>query len=221
MPLDAMLSRFRAGIRFRGALHLDDPPWRLALSLAVGVFISFTPLYGLQTALAIGVAIALRLNRAATLAGTWLNLPWFAPMVYAGALRLGTLVVPDPTGIRGAWLAQLLSQPGSLGWRDLPALLDSMSLPLFVGTSMLGSVAGLVTYVVSFRVISRRRSTVPPPAESHSADPHIVEPHIVEPHIVEPHIVEPHSAEPHMMERERAEQPSGRRRGRRAQPADY
>jgi uncharacterized protein (DUF2062 family) len=151
---------------FRGALHLDDPPWRLALSLAVGVFISFTPLYGLQTVLAIGVAVALRLNRAATVAGAWLNLPWFAPMVYAGALRIGTLVVPDPAGIRGAWLAQILSQPGSLSWRDLPALLDSISVPLFVGTSVLGAVAGAVTYVVSFRLISRRRAERVPSPES-------------------------------------------------------
>jgi hypothetical protein len=144
--------------RFRAALHLDDPPWRLALSLAVGVFISFTPFYGLQTALAVGAALVLRLNRAATVTGTWLNLPWFAPLVYAGALRLGTLVIPDPEGIRGAWLAHLLSQPGSLSWRDLPALLDHVSLPLLVGTSLMGGVAGIVTYLVSFHVISRRRT---------------------------------------------------------------
>jgi uncharacterized protein (DUF2062 family) len=148
--------------RFRVALHLDDPPARLALALAVGVFISFTPFYGLQTLLAIGTAVVLRLNRAATVAGTWLNLPWFAPLVYAGALRLGTLVVPDPLGIRGAWLEYLFSQPGSISWRDLPELLDLVSLPLLVGTSLLGAVAGVVTYVVSFRLISRRRAARQP-----------------------------------------------------------
>jgi uncharacterized protein (DUF2062 family) len=148
--------------RFRAALHLADPPWRLALSLAVGVFISFTPFYGLQTLLAIGTAVVLRLNRAATVTGTWLNLPWFAPLVYAGALRLGTLVIPDPQGIRGAWLAQILSEPGSLSWRDLPVLLDHVSLPLLVGTSLLGGVAGIVTYVVSFRLITRRRAAREP-----------------------------------------------------------
>ena len=148
--------------RFRAALHLDDPPWRLALSLAVGVFISFTPFYGLQTLLAIGAATVLRLNRAATVTGTWLNLPWFAPLVYAGALRLGTLLIPDRDGLRGAWLTQILSKPGSLTWRDVPALLDHVSLPLLVGTSVLGGVAGIVTYVVSFHLISRRRAARDP-----------------------------------------------------------
>jgi uncharacterized protein (DUF2062 family) len=152
--------------RFRDVLHLNDPPGRLALSLAVGVFISFTPFYGLQTLLAMGVAMALRLNRAAAVAGTWLNLPWFAPLVYAGALRLGTLVLPDPAGLRGAWLAQLLSQPGSLSWRDLPVVLDHMSLPLFVGTTVLGGVASVVTYAVSFRFLCRRRAARESPSSS-------------------------------------------------------
>ena len=67
-------------------------------------------------------------------------------------------MVPDPAGVRGAWLAYVLAQPGSLSWRDLPVLLDYMSLPLLVGTSMLGSVAGVVTYVVSFHLMSRRRA---------------------------------------------------------------
>jgi uncharacterized protein len=157
-PQRSRLTRLWTRGRLLDALHLDDPPWRLALSLAVGVFISFTPFYGLQTLLAIGVAVVCRLNRAATVAGTWLNLPWFAPLVYAGALRFGTLLLPDPSGVRGMWLSQLLNRPGSLGWRDLPILLDHVSLPLLVGTSVLGGIAGLVTYIVSFRVITRRRA---------------------------------------------------------------
>jgi uncharacterized protein (DUF2062 family) len=145
-------------------LHLDDPTWRLALSLAVGVFISFTPFYGLQTLLAVGVAVPCRLNRAATVAGAWLNLPWFAPLVYASALRFGTLLVPDPSGTRGVWLTQMLTRPDSLAWSDLPILLDHVSLPLLVGTSVLGSLAGVITYVVAYRLIARRRASPGPPA---------------------------------------------------------
>ena len=159
-PGRSRLARLWTKGRLLDALHLDDSTWRLALSLAVGVFISFTPFYGLQTLLAIAVAVICRLNRAATVAGTWLNLPWFAPVIYAGALRFGTLLLPDPSGMRGVWLTQLLTRPGSLGWHDLPVLLDHVSLPLLVGTSVLGGVAGLVTYIVAFRVIARRRVRV-------------------------------------------------------------
>jgi uncharacterized protein (DUF2062 family) len=142
---------------FRAALHFDDPPWRLALSLAVGVFISFTPFYGLQTLLSIATALLFRLNRAATVAGTWLNFPWFAPLVYAGALKVGTRVVPDPDGSRGAWLASLLERPGSLSWRDLPVLIDRVSVPLLVGTTILGATAALLTYLVALGLITRHR----------------------------------------------------------------
>ena len=99
MSLLTRFTRLWTATRFRETLHLDDPTWRLALSLAVGVFISFTPFYGLQTLLAVGIAMLCRLNRAATVAGAWLNLPWFAPLIYAGALRFGTLLLPDPSSL--------------------------------------------------------------------------------------------------------------------------
>ncbi|MGH7311879.1 MAG: DUF2062 domain-containing protein, partial [Candidatus Rokuibacteriota bacterium] len=69
----------RLADRLRALLHLDDPPGKIALALAVGVFISCTPLLGLQTILAILVATVFPLNRAVTVTGVWLNLPWFAP----------------------------------------------------------------------------------------------------------------------------------------------
>ena len=126
-------------------LHLDDPPWRVALALAVGVFISFTPFLGFQTLLALLVAAVARLNAAVVVTGTWLNLPWFMPFVYAGGLKLG------------AWLL-----------RDLHSFGD-WSLALLIGTTLLGFVAAVVTYVVAFGVMrrrSRRRRATPPEQEA-------------------------------------------------------
>jgi uncharacterized protein (DUF2062 family) len=141
----------------RQVLHLDDPPSRLALALAVGVFIGFTPIWGLQTLLALGVAVACGLNRAATVAGAWLNLPWIAPFVYAGAFKIGTLVVPDPDGVRTAWMTALLEHPGQLTLRDLVPLLQEVSLVLLVGTTLLGGIAAGATYVVALNAITRHR----------------------------------------------------------------
>lgn len=129
--LDAVGERLRR--RLRPLLRLDDEPWRIALSLAVGVFISFTPFWGLQTALSLVVAAVFGLNQAATLAGTWINLPWFAPFVYMAALRLGGMVVPQLSGLGG------------------------MSVALLIGTTILGASAGAVTYVVALSVLRRRR----------------------------------------------------------------
>ncbi len=138
-------------------LRLDDPPGRVALSLAVGVFIGCTPLWGLQTVLSILVATAFRLNRVATVTGCWLNLPWVAPFVYGAAFKVGTTVVPDPGGVRRWWLDYLLAHPGSLSWRDAVAMLQDISLAFAVGTVIVGGAAAGLTYVVALAAISVRR----------------------------------------------------------------
>jgi uncharacterized protein (DUF2062 family) len=119
--------------RLRGVFSLDDPPWRIALALAVGVFISCTPTFGFQTLIALVVATVARLNRAATVTGVWINLPWVTPFVYAGALKVGSVVLSDMSGARGFWMM------------------------LLVGTTIVGAAAAVVTYFVSFGALSWRR----------------------------------------------------------------
>jgi uncharacterized protein (DUF2062 family) len=119
--------------RFRGLLQLDDPPWRIALALAVGVFISCTPTFGFQTILALLVAALFRLSKAATVTGVWVNLPWVTPLVYAGALKVGAAILPQRDGLGG------------------------LGLMLLVGTTVVGVVAAAVTYVIAFGALRWRR----------------------------------------------------------------
>jgi len=135
-------------------LQLDDAPWRIALALAVGVFISCTPTFGFQTLLALLIATVTRLNRAATVTGVWINLPWVTPFVYAGALKLGSVILPDRGGMSGFWLM------------------------LLVGTSIIGAAAALVTYCVSYGALSWRRRkraraaiAEPAPADQRASEP--------------------------------------------------
>ena len=76
-------------------LHVEDSPSRVALAFALGVFIAFFPLLGIHTGLAIVIAIAFRLNKAAILVGAWINNPWtLAPMYTAGTL-LGCFILGE------------------------------------------------------------------------------------------------------------------------------
>lgn len=135
------------GDRLRPLLHLEDASWRIALSLAVGVFISVTPFWGLQTILSLLVATVFGLNKAATVTGAWINLPWFAPFVYAGALKLGGALAPQLSGLGG------------------------MSVALLIGTTILGAGAGGLTYVVALSVLRRRRPPVPDDHPGESSTP--------------------------------------------------
>jgi uncharacterized protein (DUF2062 family) len=139
--------------RLGALLQLDDPPWRIALALAVGVFISFTPFYFFQTLLALLVSTIFRLSKVATVAGAWLNLPWFAPLVYAAALRIGTLIVPETEAVTREALTILLRHGGSRSWDSVRELISSVSVALLVGTTILGLVAAALTYVVALRII--------------------------------------------------------------------
>jgi uncharacterized protein (DUF2062 family) len=129
-----MMRPRQAAARLAALLALDESPWRVALALAVGVFISFTPFWGFQTLLALLVATVGRLNRAATVAGTWLNLPWFAPFIYAGAVKLGSWIWPDLAGLGGvsAWL--------------------------LLGTTALGLAAAALTWLVTYTVMRLQRT---------------------------------------------------------------
>ena len=129
-----MITPRQAAARLAALLPHDESPWRVALALAVGVFISFTPFWGFQTLLALLIATVARLNRAVTVAGTWLNLPWFAPFVYAGAVKLGAWLMPHLSGLAGvsAWL--------------------------LIGTTALGFAASVLTWLIAFGVIRARRA---------------------------------------------------------------
>lgn len=148
------------GASFRGLLHLDDPPRRLACALAVGVFISCTPFWGLQTVLAIVVASLFRLNRAVTIMGTWINLPWFAPFVYGAAIQVGVLVAPGLREADGASLEILLRDPGALSWATVWSWVRGSSLLLLIGSAIVGTVAAVVTYTVALAALARHRRHV-------------------------------------------------------------
>ena len=152
------------GARFRDLLHLDDPPRRLAVALAVGVFISCTPFWGLQTVLAVVVAAVFRFNRAATVLGTWLNVPWLAPFVYGAAIKIGLLVAPGLREADAASFDLLLRDPGALSWATVWSWLRGSSLPLLLGSTIVGLVAAGATYAIALTALSRRRRREPPRA---------------------------------------------------------
>lgn len=154
--------------RLTAVLHLDDEPWKIALGLAVGVFIGCTPLYGLHTLLALLVAFAFRVNKVATVTGAWLNLPWFAPFVYGISLKVGEFVLSGGQGLellRGEKLGDLATairpylsiQRLRDGFLASSQLLFVASKPLFVGTTLVGALAALVTYVVALGAIREVR----------------------------------------------------------------
>lgn len=153
-------------VRLLAVLHLDDAPWKIALGLAVGVFISCTPLYGLHTVLAIVAAMLFRLNKVATITGAWLNLPWFAPFVYGFSLKVGEFLLSGGRGLEAIQALELREWAALIrpllsldhlreGFLASSKLLFTLSMPLLVGTTVVGLVASVVTYFLAVEAVRR------------------------------------------------------------------
>lgn len=153
--------------RLMAVLNLDDAPWKIALGLAVGVFISCTPFYGLHTIMALLAAFCLRLNKASTVTGAWLNLPWFAPFLYGLSLKVGDLIVGGQglkalrdkgLGELAAMIRPLLSlDKADEGFLASSKLVFAAFKPLLVGTTVVGLVAAALTYVVALEAVREIR----------------------------------------------------------------
>ena len=134
-------------------LCLDDSPAHVALSFAVGVWIAFFPLFGIHTGLALVLAFALRLNRAAILLGAYVNNPWtLAPLYMSGTLVGCALFGVSP--------ARLWNVEWAHTWNPLATLvaLQPLLWPFVVGNLLLGTVVSVATYWLMRRVLERRRA---------------------------------------------------------------
>ena len=79
---------------FRRFLHeeilgSDDSPEKKALSVALGLFIGLSPLWGFHTIIVIFLAIVLKLNKVIAFAFSNISLPPFIPFVFLASLTTG------------------------------------------------------------------------------------------------------------------------------------
>lgn len=160
-PGAAWWRRWSHGAKLRAVLHLDDEPWKIAGGLGAGVFIAFTPYYGLHTLMALAAAFCFRLNVAAALAGSWIVVPPAIPFVMAFCLRVGWALVgrPHRAAMRGGSAVAMWARMAPHLW------------PLVVGTTVVGLAAGVVAYVAAYQAVLRVRAARAGPAQVGESKP--------------------------------------------------
>lgn len=156
--LRALLRRCEAAL-----LAADETPHRAAVSLACGVFLSFSPLLGLQIAIAIAMAWSMRLNRVLLFVGLCSNLPWITPAYYAATTEAAAWVlgIAPPSQLAGRF-GELLSHSilGATFWRELLLLVRPLFWPFVVGSFLAAGVLALVAYTLGIALVSARRVRV-------------------------------------------------------------
>lgn len=144
--------------KIREALHLGETPQRTAVAFALGVFIAFTPTYGLHTASVVFLAWALRLNFPAILVGSLINNPWtvvpiLGATMWTGFFLLGIQDIPDVS-----W--------SHLSITTLYETVLPFILPFTLGALTLSMLGALLAYPLGLLLISwYRKQTAPQPTE--------------------------------------------------------
>ena len=135
-----MISREKIKQHFKALMSLDSHPGHISVGFAVGVFISFTPFFGLHTPMAIALAFLFRLNKLTCITGAWINTPFTVVPILAASYNLGRYVLGKP--------ARELSFK-NLEWHHLKPHATS----LLIGSSLLGFVAAVAAYFICYRLV--------------------------------------------------------------------
>ena len=154
------------GYRIR---RLPDTPHRIALGLACGVFMSFTPLFGFHVFGAMALAWVLRSNVLASLFGTLAGNPLTFPFIASVSLSLGRLILGHGltggdfdrivvafsealTGFGQSFLS--LFGIGAPQWQKLALFTHDIFLPYLAGGFLPGLISAIAAYYVTRPVIA-------------------------------------------------------------------
>ena len=158
--------------------RLPDTPEKIARGIAAGVFMSWTPLFGLHMLAAVLLARVVRGNMVAGLLGTFFGNPLTFVPIAAVSLGLGRKILGAPPGrdtVHGdaslggvgndIWDNVIaLFTPAKADWSGVAAFYDTLFLPYLVGGLLPGLISAAVSYAVFVPLIgayqARRRKVL-------------------------------------------------------------
>lgn len=181
-----LLIRLRPVLRFVKfrILHVDDSPERIARGLAIGVFISYLPLMGIQMALAWAAAVVFKANKIMAVLGVWVSNPATAILVYYPSYRLGRWLLgftPHKPEIDPEQLEDLLEETLSFYrlitefhsgafWKEVSSALMKIGLETFIGGVIIGFVVAKIAHWLSYHgvIYYRRRRQLKKEKRTHN-----------------------------------------------------
>ncbi len=158
---------------FRSLLALEGNPQVKAKAFAIGVFIAFSPTYGLHTITVILASWVFRLPFSIILLGSLVNNPWTFFPIYGSSYMVGRwLLSLFPKFYSPPPFHLLAQQLRALTWKDwftqAPILIFKEGFPFVVGSLFLGVAMALGAYFVVLKILRPER---PKKGGSHEGNP--------------------------------------------------
>jgi len=138
-------------------LSLKDTPHAIAGGVAIGVFMGFTPLFGLKTLLSLGIAYALRCNPIAAVIAVSLHdvVTPLWPVLLRAEYDLGYWILHHqlPPKLEVHHIKVSLSEMRSmLQWTTF----FHLGLPLLIGSLFLSAPSALISYFLTLAICQAR-----------------------------------------------------------------
>jgi len=136
--------------RFRGLLALDDPPHKLALAFALGIFVAFSPTIGLHMISCLAFGWMFRLNKLVIITASFINNPWTIVPLYGFCVWFGMKITGDDIAVP------------QIAWNELTFSSSYLVLKPYLwsfvaGTLILGVIAAFLSYFLFYWVVVRYR----------------------------------------------------------------
>jgi len=156
-------------------LHINDSPHRLALGVALGLFVAWLPLYGLHLIIVLSLTLLFGANKFTGLASTWANNPFTVIPIYylnylfgkklTGFFHIGSSLNSEQKSELLHLSEKVKDIPMNLFatdfWRQVSKVFMQIGVELTVGSVILGLTAALLGYVVCYHVIIWYRQKYP------------------------------------------------------------
>jgi uncharacterized protein (DUF2062 family) len=120
----------------------------VAVGMAVGVFVAFTPTIPFHTVLTIALAFLLRGSKPAAVIGSWINNPLTFPAFYYGSYKVGAFLLGHDI-------------PGRFQYNDIKMLMTlgrDVAVAMVAGGALLGIFPAVGAYFLTFHVLRKMRS---------------------------------------------------------------
>lgn len=138
---------------------LKDSPHAIAGGVAVGIFVGFTPLWGVKTLLSLGLAYVLRCNPIAAVIAVSLHdvLTPFAPVFMRWQYDLGFWLLSHPHHMppKLEVLHTHLHPAEMLKWTTFL----HVGFPLLLGSLLFSAPASAIAYLLTLGVLKRRNGS--------------------------------------------------------------
>ena len=152
-----------AGYVIKRIRRLPDPPHRISRGIAAGVFVCFTPFFGMHFVLAATLAWIIRGNIFAALLATFFGNPITFPIIAEVSTRLGSWMLGQPIDMHlpqimtafGIAVGDLMQNimaiftPAQASWRRLYMFWHHIVVPYTVGGIVPGIFTASIFYMLS------------------------------------------------------------------------